>query len=148
MIEKLVKGRFKNVSAVDATTIARFSGGNARIAIALATAVDKKDRLTGMSDEDLFRRLFQQCHEHDAGLLEIAEACSLVYSFQGAAFDGDAAELPFIAALAGKTVRQVHAAVAELGRRDLIQRRGVWRAVLPHAIANRLAKPKFLLSKL
>lgn len=29
--------------------------------------------------------------------------------------------------------------VAELERRDLIQRRSVWRAVLPHAIANRLA---------
>ncbi len=29
--------------------------------------------------------------------------------------------------------------MAELKRRDLVQRRGVWRAVLPHAIANRLA---------
>ena len=29
--------------------------------------------------------------------------------------------------------------VAELQRRDLVQRRSVWRAVLPHAIANRLA---------
>jgi hypothetical protein len=29
--------------------------------------------------------------------------------------------------------------VAELMRRDLVQRRSVWRAVLPHAVANRLA---------
>jgi hypothetical protein len=36
LIEKLVKRRFPNVSAVDAGTIAIFSGGNARVAIALA----------------------------------------------------------------------------------------------------------------
>jgi len=140
LIQSLIRGRFKHVSAVDAETIARFSGGNARMAIALANTVRKQDRLTGMSDEDLFKRLFQQRHDPDAGLLEIAQACSLVYSFQGEALDGVSAELPYIAALAGMTVRQVHAAVAELERRDLVQRRGAWRAVLPHAIANRLAK--------
>jgi hypothetical protein len=70
----------------------------------------------------------------------VAQACSLVYSFQGEAVDGAEAELPVIAALTCKTVGQVHAAVAELKRRDLVQQRGVWRAVLPHALANRLAK--------
>jgi hypothetical protein len=125
---------------VDAGTIAKFSGGNARIAIALAGTVGKGDKLTGLTDEDLFKRLFQQRHEHDADLLLVAQACSLVYSFQGEAVDGTEAELPVIAALTGKTVGQVHAAVAELKRRDLVQQRGVWRAVLPHALANRLAK--------
>jgi hypothetical protein len=33
----------------------------------------------------------------------------------------------------------LYADVAELKRRDLVQQRGVWRALLPHAIANRLA---------
>jgi hypothetical protein len=33
----------------------------------------------------------------------------------------------------------LHRGVAELQERDLVQKRGVWRAVLPHALANRLA---------
>ena len=39
----------------------------------------------------------------------------------------------------GATVEQAHRDVAELNRRDLAQRRGRWRAILPHALANRLA---------
>jgi hypothetical protein len=140
LLEKLIEERFKSVSPVDAKTIATFSGGNARIAIALAGTVDKNDKLTGLTDEDLFKRLFQQRHEHDADLLLIAQACSLVYSFEAETVEGPEAELPIFAALTGKTVQQFHAGIAELERRDLIQRRSVWRAVLPHAIANRLAK--------
>ncbi len=82
LIEKLIRERFQQVSRVDARTIADFSGGNARVAIALANTVRKSESLAGLKDEDLFRRLFQQRHEHDAGLLLIAQACSLVYSFQ------------------------------------------------------------------
>jgi hypothetical protein len=47
--------------------------------------------------------------------------------------------LPIFARLIGSSVNNVYQAVAELERRDLVQQRGVWRAVLPHAIANRLA---------
>jgi hypothetical protein len=39
----------------------------------------------------------------------------------------------------GASADEVYKATAELLRRDLVQRRGVWRAVLPHAVANRLA---------
>ena len=35
--------------------------------------------------------------------------------------------------------RGLYRSVAELQRRELVQQRSVWRAVLPHAIANRLA---------
>jgi hypothetical protein len=41
--------------------------------------------------------------------------------------------------LIGKTAQEVFTAAAELKRRDLLQQRREWRAVLPHAIANRLA---------
>lgn len=44
-----------------------------------------------------------------------------------------------IGRMIGASVDEVHWATAELLRRNLAQRRGVWRAVLPHAIANRLA---------
>jgi hypothetical protein len=139
LTEKLVRARFPEISQIDARTIAEFSGGNARIALALASTVKKTETVSGLTNTELFTRLFQQRHEHDAGLLQIAEACSLVYSFQGEALTGESAELPVLGRLIGKTAQQVFTAAAELKRRDLLQRRREWRAVLPHAIANRLA---------
>jgi hypothetical protein len=139
IIETLVCKRYSGLSQIDARTIAEFSGGNARVALALAATVQKNERITGLSDADLFKRLFQQRHEHDASLLSIAQACSLVYSFEGEKTSGNDAEFPVLGSLIGKTADEVFSGVAELKRRDLLQERSVWRAVLPHAIANRLA---------
>jgi hypothetical protein len=139
LIEKLIKRRFPGLSAVDAGRIAGFSGGNARIAIALANTVGATDTISGLGDEELFRRLFEQRYAASEPLLLAAQACSLVYSFEGEALSGDGAELPVLASLIGRSAEEIFAAVAELKRRDLVQQRGVWRAVLPHAIANRLA---------
>jgi hypothetical protein len=92
-----------------------------------------------MSDEDLFRRLFQQRREPNESLLMAAQSLSLVYSFQGEdVSDGDEAELFRLAAVVGKTAQEVFQSTAELRRRGMVQRRGVWRALLPQAIANRL----------
>ena len=44
LIEKLAKHRFPHLSPVDLRTIAEFSGGNARIAIALAGTIDGRKR--------------------------------------------------------------------------------------------------------
>jgi hypothetical protein len=140
VIEKLVAQRYPDLSQIDAHTIAEFSGGNARVALALASAVEKTETVAGLSEEELFKRLFQQRHDPDPSLLSIAQACSLVYSFEGEKLDGDEAELPILSSLIGKTADEVYANVAELRRRDLVQARAHWRAVLPHAIANRLAK--------
>jgi hypothetical protein len=139
LVEQLVKRRFPELSATDARTAAEFSGGNARIAIALAATVDRNESLSGLADRELFQRLFQQRHEHDARLLQAAQVCALVYSFQGEAFAGEEVELPRLAALIGTDARALFRSVSELVRSDLAQQRGVWRAVLPHAIANRLA---------
>ncbi|MCP3390929.1 hypothetical protein NLM27_19290 [Bradyrhizobium sp. CCGB12] len=139
LIEKLVARRHPQISQIDAGTIAQFSDGNARVALALAATVEKNGSITGLSNADLFKRLFQQRHEHDPDLLLIAQACSLVYSFEGVKTEGDGAELPILAGLIGKPVSEAYAAIAELKRRDLLQERAEWRAVLPHAIANRLA---------
>ena len=139
LIEKLVRARFADVLQLDARTIAEFSGGNARIALALASTVKKSETISILNNAELFTRLFQQRHQHDAGLLQIAEACSLVYSFQGELLTGDKAELPVLGGLIGKSAQDVFTAAAELKRRDLLQQRGPWRAILPHAIANGLA---------
>jgi hypothetical protein len=139
LIEKLVRIRFPDVSQLDARTIAEFSGGNARIALALASTVKKSETLSSLNNTELFTRLFQQRHEHDAGLQQIAEACSLVYSFQGELLTDEEAELPVLGGLIGRNAQEVFTAAAELRRRDLLQQRGPWRAILPHAIANSLA---------
>jgi hypothetical protein len=139
LIEQLIQKRFPDLSQIDRKTIADSSGGNARVALAIAGTVGKNETVAGLSDAELFRRLFQQRNDPDAGLLSIAQAYSLVYSFEGEKLDGDDAELPVLGRLVGKSAEEVFAAAAELKQRQLLQTRGPWRAVLPHAIANRLA---------
>jgi hypothetical protein len=140
LIEALLLKRFPHVSQVDAHTAAEFSGGNARVAIALADTVAKGGTLEKLSDELIFQRLFVQRQGQDGRLLKIAQACSLMYSFNGEDLtEGDTGELARIGRMIGETAEEVFRATAELLRRDLVQRRGVWRAVLPHAVANKLA---------
>jgi hypothetical protein len=133
LMEKLLSRRFPDVSQVDRRTVAEFSGGNARMAIALAETIDKGETIAGLTNTELFRRLFEQRHAANDSLLRIAQACSLVYSFEGETLEGDAAELPTLSGLAGTTTDEVFRGVAELRRRNLVQQRGVWRAILPHA---------------
>ena len=139
LIQQLVERRYPHLSQVDASTIAEVSGGNARIAIALAETIERSDTIAGLSNEELFQRLFYQRHGPNNSLLLAAQACSLVYSFHGEALDGEEAEIPHLAVLVGQNSLEIHRHVGELLRRDLAQQRGVWRAVLPHALANRLA---------
>lgn len=139
LIEHLISQRFAHISRVDARTIAGVSGGNARVALAIASTVQLSDSLAGLSDNQIFERLFYQRHLPDGDLLRAAEVISLLYSFQGEDIDGVNIELPGLASLAGQSVEDLYSRVAELHRRDLVQRRGPWRALLPHALANRLA---------
>tara|TARA_B100000965_G_scaffold169511_1_gene141391 strand:+ start:895 stop:4734 length:3840 start_codon:yes stop_codon:yes gene_type:complete len=138
LIERLVRLHHPHISEVDAGKIAEFSGGNARVADALAGTIAKGETVSGFKDEELFVRLFDQRNQPSGALISSAEALSLVYSFDGEAVDPDS-ELAILASIAGKNVRILYADAAVLKERSLLQSRGKWRAVLPHAIANRLA---------
>jgi hypothetical protein len=138
LIERLVQQRFPTVSPIDARTIAEFSGGNARIAITLASTIGHRETIAGLTNDELFRRLVQQRHDPNEALVRAAQVCALVYSFHGEDV-GPESELARLGALVGQTPQDLYAHVAELERRDLVQRRGVWRAVLPHAIATEFA---------
>ena len=142
IIEKLILSRenFAHISQIDARTIARISGGNARVAIALANTIRLGETLSGFRDEQLFERLFWQRNKPDKILLVSAEVCSLVYSFEGTDTSSQKSEIKFLASLGNQSSSDLYRGIAELIRRNLIQSRGVWRAVLPHAIANWLAK--------
>ncbi|HFU4564280.1 TPA: hypothetical protein ACGPD7_002870 [Bacillus cereus] len=144
LIEKILLVRFSHLTEVGARTIANFSGGNARIAIALAGTVKHGENLSELRDSELFDRLFKQRNEPSRSLLRAAEACSLVYSFNNqVTSESDDTELEVLGSLVGMGVQELHSNVSELKRRDLVQQRGIWRAVLPHAIANRLAHRAF-----
>jgi hypothetical protein len=138
LIEKLLSRRFPHLSSVDSRTIADASGGNARIAVALADTVERTGTVAGLSGGELFDRLFWQRSAPDEGLRRAAQVCALVYSFDGEGAE-PGSELARLAELAELSVPAVYRHVGELKRRDLVQKRGVWRAVLPHALANHLA---------
>jgi len=141
LIEDLVKRRYPDMSPVTVRTIAANSDGNARIAIALAGTVGKNETISALPDEAFFQRLFHQGYGSDDSLLLAAQAMSLVYSFHGENISNDKeAELVRLGAMIGKHAQDVYRYAAILRERDLVQHRGPWRALLPHALANRLAK--------
>lgn len=140
LIERLLKIQFPRLSGINARTAAEFSCGNARIAIALAGTVSRGGTLAKLTDAQLFDRLFAQRQGYDKSLLAMAQVCALVYSFNAEDLTcGPDAELYRIADLVGASPEQAHGLIAELLRRELAQRRGKWRAILPHALANYLA---------
>ena len=136
VIEEVIRSRFQKITPTDANTIARLSCGNFRVAIALAESVNGNGPLAGLSDSELFDRLFWQRHGEDKELRSAAEVCALVYSFDGERDDG---ELRSLACLADMSVKKLRQCVSVLEKRGLVQKRDVWRAILPQAIADRLA---------
>lgn len=140
VLEEILAKHAPHIAQNDRLRIVEFSDGNARVALALAHTVQKGQTLGVLNNNDLFKRLFMQNQEPNEALLRAAEACSLVYSFDGETLDSADAELPVLAALANLQPVELFRQVAELKRRKLVQTRSKWRAVLPHALANRLAK--------
>ena len=138
VIEEFLQNRFDTLSDADVGKVVQFCGGNFRLAISLASTATEKGQLAHLQDNELFSRLFVQGSQIDTDLRRFAEVLSLVYSFdaEGA---GPRSELAWLASIANCSVIDLFGAVAELHDRDLLQRRGRWAAVLPHAIANRLA---------
>lgn len=140
IVEKILERKHPRLTQVERRTIASFSEGNARIALAIAATATGQGSLANLSNRALFERLFRQQNADDPQLLRAAKVFSLVYSFDGETISGPMAELPILGSLAHMNPGELHGHVAELARRQLVQSRGRWRAVLPHALAHRLAK--------
>jgi len=138
VIQTLVKERYSVLSDGDATRIAEFSDGNARVAFAIAASAEQTGELSRLHNAELFDRLFHQKKGENDELLRCAEIGSLVYSFDSEDVS-DSAEVSLLATLAETTPVQFLRQMTELQRRGLLQQRGKWKAILPHAIANGLA---------
>lgn len=140
VIERLLAARHPLLSQLDRRRITELAGNNSRLALAVADAAPKGS-LSSLTDSDLFKRLFWQRDQPDQNspMQRAAEICSLVYSFEVEKRNEENAELPILAGLARMDVEDLYRHVATLLRRQLAQKRDVWRAVLPHVLANRLA---------
>ena len=138
VIAKLLKRHYQTLSDLDINKIVEFSDGNARVAFALASTSEIKGELAQLKDNALFQRLFHQKKIASDELLKCAEAASLLYSFDIEDIS-EKSELAILSSISEVTIQTFYRNIYELKQRGLVQERGKWRAVLPHAIANRLA---------
>ena len=124
IVEALVRRRYPDLGQIDARRIAEFSGGNARLALALAAAVDDTESLSDFSDAELFDRLFHQRGGLNQRLLEAAEVLSLVYSFSVGGDQEGVDELAVLASIIGQDRRTIYREAQTLVERRLVQKRG------------------------
>lgn len=140
LITELIKRNYPDIGLNSIHKIADFSGGNARVAIALASAVGRDDDISRLKDRELFSRLLNQSEAVSEDDKKSAEVFSLVYSFQLKAEKGNSEELDCLSRLSDIRYADLLRSAKELERRGLAQTRSVWMAVLPHPIANGLAQ--------
>lgn len=138
LVEQWLEREFGQVSQVDRHRIAEFSGGNFRVARALAGTLRRGETLGQLRDRQLFERIFSQRNDPNQALLLAAEDLALLYSFDGEDTSGEG-ELDRIGTIRGVAAGELYGHVGEMKRRGLVQSRGKWRAILPQAIANPLA---------
>ena len=137
-VSRLILRRHPELELINAHRIAEFAGGNARVALALASRVDPGESLSTFKDDDLFDRLFSQRKGKSTELFRSAEVLSLVYSFNTSKAEFND-ELRVLGEISGIPRHQLYHDQSDLLRRQLAQKRGHWCAVLPHALSNRLA---------
>lgn len=137
--ELLLLRRFPNIGRNNARRIAEFADGNARVSLAIAERVEEGESLAQLSGVQLFDRLFEQRNSPDDGLREQAEILSLVYSFSVSTIEEGQNELEVLGSISGYSASNLFRATKKLSERHIVQRRAHWRAILPHAIANKLA---------
>lgn len=138
--EQLLLRRFPGIGQNNARKIAEFADGNARVSLAVAERVEEGESLAQLSDAQLFDRLFEQRNQPDENLREHAEILSLVYSFSVTKPEVGLDELEVLGSISGYSRTQLFRSVKKLLDRHVAQKRSHWRAILPHAIANKLTK--------
>lgn len=140
IIQKVIERHYPDVNDINRRKIADFSGGNYRLALAIASNIEKTDNLALLTDSELFERLFWQKGRQNEELFKIAKNFALVYSFNIEDSGEENSELDFLSNFAKVDSDTAIEAIEMLKSKDIVQQRGVWRAILPHALANHLAK--------
>ena len=114
--------------------------GNFRIARYLAKTIERNTSIAILKSEEMFRRLFFQNNKESEDLLNTGKICSIFISFNITLdMNEQDNEINIMSRLIGQKPTILIRNVNEITRRQIIQKRGNMRAVLPHAIANRMA---------
>ncbi|HFX6304179.1 hypothetical protein [Acinetobacter nosocomialis] len=140
IVQKVIERHYSHINSLNSRKIAEFAGGNYRLALAIASNIERTDNLALLTDKELFERLFWQQGHVDTELLKVAQNFALVYSFNIEDSGEENSELDFLARLARVDAEIAIEAIETLKNKDIVQHRGKWRAILPHALANHLAK--------
>ena len=139
-IRKLIKRDFDYIDDSNIETIVKCSDGNFRIARYLAKTIDKDESIGTLRSEEMFKRLFFQNNKENQDLLDVGRICSIFISFNIELNKDDYNnELNILGRIIGKSPVELIRYANELNKRQIVQKRGNMRAVLPHAISNRLA---------
>ena len=139
-IRKLLKRDFNYIEDSNIETIVKCSDGNFRIAKYLAKTIDRNESIGTLRSEGIFKRLFFQENEENQDLLDVGRICSIFISFNIELNKDDYNnELNILGRVIGKNPIDLIRYINELNKRQIVQKRGNMRAVLPHAISNRLA---------
>lgn len=133
IIKKYLKENFKSIHDANLNTITTCSGGNFRLAKYLATSIENNSTIGILNNSELFDRLFMKKNKVDNNLLVTAEICSILFSFN----IND--ELEYLSAITYIGYKEIYKNVNVLKDMQIIQARGDMRAILPHALANKLA---------
>lgn len=139
ILREMLKRDYDYIDDRNIDTIVRCSDGNYRIAIYLAKAINKDDNIGILKDNNLLDRLFYQGGIIDEKLMKVGKVCSLFYSFNNNYEECDSNELNIISKIADIPASEIINNIEILRKRQIVQRRGDMRAILPHALANRLA---------
>jgi len=106
----------------------------------LRSLVRSEDRdYSGLTNTELFTRLFQQRHEHKRGFAKSLKPVHwFIPSFHGEALTGENAELPVLGGLIGKSAQEVFTRCCriEAARSSATASRMVWQFC-----RNAIAKP-------
>ena len=140
LLKKVIERHYPELESININKIADFSGGNYRLALAIASNIDKSDNLSILTDDDLFKRLFYQKGELNEEAQNIGQIFSLVFSFNLEDSNEAKSELNILSNLAEVTPKKAYRRIEQLRSKDIVQKRGDFRAILPHALANNLAK--------
>lgn len=140
LIKKVIERHYPELESININKIADFSGGNYRLALAIASNIDKSDNLSILTDDELFKRIFYQKGELDEEAQNVGKIFSLVFSFNLEDSNETESEVNILSELAEVTARKAYRIIEQLYDKDIVQKRGNFRAILPHALANNLAK--------
>ena len=140
LVQKVIERHYPKINSPIPHDIAQLTGGNYRLALAIASTVNNVDNIAILNDKQLFERLFYQNGQINEENYKIAQVFSLVFSFNIKDLSEPNSELQILSDIAEVSPRTAKQVIEQLKAKDVVQQRGDFRAILPHVLANHLSK--------